>query len=348
MLYASDMFRSIEDGTRIELEDNPDDIPDLVAEILAYEVERRLQRNLGLGWQPRHAVLHRVRGRIDLRYTVTRRLLDRGAVACRFDELTFDTPRNRLVRAALTKLAGIVNRSELARRCRSLAARLERLGVKGDKPLRTEASVNSFGRFEANDRRMTAAAWLAFELALPTEETGYTALLTPFRDIEFLRVLFEKAVAGFYSVALSQSGWRVHSGKTIHWPQDKSTNGIDAILPSMKTDIVLDHHDLRRRIVIDTKFTAIFTSGQYRAESLHSGYIYQIYAYLRSQEHDGDPLAASASGVLLHPVVSGMVDEAVVIQGHPIRFATVDLAGPAIEIRRRLLDVKDPHPSHAG
>ena len=108
LLYASDLFRRIGDSTRTALEDNPDDIPDLVAEILSYEVERRLERNLSLGWQTREAELNRVRGRIDLRHTETRRLLERGKVACRFDELTIDTPRNRFVRAALTKLGGIV------------------------------------------------------------------------------------------------------------------------------------------------------------------------------------------------------------------------------------------------
>ncbi len=62
LLYASDLFRRIDDSSRVALEENPDDIPDLVAEILASEVERRLQRNLSLGWQTRKAVLNRVRG----------------------------------------------------------------------------------------------------------------------------------------------------------------------------------------------------------------------------------------------------------------------------------------------
>ena len=346
LLYASDLFRRIDANRLAGVEDNPDDIPDLVAEILVHEVERRLARNLSFGWQTRMAVLNRVRGRVDLRYTETHQLLERGKIACRFDELTVDTPHNRLVRAALAKLAGIAGRRDLSRRCRSLAARLERLGVKGEKPPRTEVSVDTAGLFDANDRLMVAAARLAYDLALPNEEPGSTALNSPYRAIEWLRHLFERAIAGFYAVTLSSSGWRVNPGKTFHWPNDNPTSGIESVLPSMKTDIVLDHSNSGRRIVIDTKFTAVLTSGQYRKESLRSGYIYQIYAYLRSQEGDGDPLSANASGLLLHPVVGDMVDEAVVIQGHPIRFATVDLAGTAGEIRCRLLTLKNPHPFH--
>ena len=58
----------------------------------------------------------------------------------------------------------------------------------------------------------------------------------------------------------------------------------------MRTDIVLDNNATGQRIVIDTKFTAILTEGWYRKESLKSGYLYQIYAYLRSQEESEDPL----------------------------------------------------------
>jgi 5-methylcytosine-specific restriction enzyme subunit McrC len=44
--------------------------------------------------------------------------------------------------------------------------------------------------------------------------------------------------------------------------------------------------------------------------------------------------------LLLHPSVSGeIVDEAVEIQGHLIRFSTVDLSLPAGKIRERLLAV---------
>ena len=348
LLYASDLFGRIDNERRTEVEENPDDIPDLVAEILAHEVERRLARNLSFGWRTQHATLNRVRGRVDLRYTETRQLLERGLIACRFDELTMDTPRNRLVRAALVKLTGTVGRRDLAHRCRSLAARLERLGVRGEKPARIEVSVDTFGRFDANDRLMVAAARLAFDLALPNEEFGDRRLKSPDRnDIGWLRRLFERAVAGFYDVVLTQSGWRVSAGKRIDWPKDSPTPGIESILPAMKTDIVLDHPADGRRMVIDTKFTSVLATGQYREETLRSGYIYQIYAYLRSQENDSDPLSATVSGLMLHPTVDGMVDEAVIIQGHAIRFATVDLGSTASVIRRQLLAMADPHPFYA-
>lgn len=341
MLYASDLFRSSGIGS-VGLEDTPDDLPDLVARILAQAVEIRLRRCLSPGYRSRDAVVHRVRGRIDVLKTERHRLLDRGVVACRFDELTFDTPRNCFVRAALETISRIVRSKELSHRCRSLAIGMRAAGVSGDAPTRLQMSTDRFGRHDAEDRVMVAAARLACDLALPTEAAGSHVLNLPNREITWVRRLFEKAVGGFYEVVLHPLGWHVRCGSKLSWPIEQRTSGIDRILPSMRTDIVLDHALSGRRVVIDTKFTSIVTGGWFREESLRSGYVYQIYAYLRSQAGCGDQLADCASGLLLHPSVGVCVDESVRIQGHSLRFATVDLAASAVEIRSQLLRMCDP------
>ena len=61
---------------------NPDDLADLVAEILAHAVEVRQRHRLNLGYRSRDAVLNRVGGRNDVLNTERHRSLDRGLVAC--------------------------------------------------------------------------------------------------------------------------------------------------------------------------------------------------------------------------------------------------------------------------
>lgn len=349
MLYASDLRQS--DQVKASgVEDNPDDIPEMIGEILAHVVERRMRRNLSFGYQSRHAVLNRVRGRIDLLRTDKRQLLQRGKVACRFEELTVDTPGNRLVLAALDKIAMIVRSSNLRGRCVSLAAALDRIGVSRKLVYRSDVSVEFFGRFDAADRLMVSAAHLALDLALPTESVGQRHLFSPEREEQWVRRLFEKAVEGFYDVVLEKSKWRVcpEGTRSLDWPTENETLRISRILPKMRTDIVLDNKDLGRRFIIDTKFTAIVTKGWHKDETLKSAYLYQIYAYLRSQEESDDPLWAEASGLLLHPAIDERVDESVVIQGHEIRFATVNLRGSASVIRRELLHVVGEDVALAG
>lgn len=338
MLYASDLFRQLNASGNRSFEDNPDDLPDLVAEILSHEVERRLRRNLSYGYRNRHEVLGRVRGRIDLLHTEAHHLLQRGVVACRFDELTIDTPRNRYVRSALEVISKFVGRRELAQRCRTLVGSLRRQGVVGERPRREETSVNRYGRHDAVDRKMVDAARLAIEMVIPTENSGTRNLPLPDRDINWIRRLFEKGIAGFYDVVLSRCGWRVNSGTRIRWPATDMSPRIYEVLPTMRTDIVLDHAEENRRIVIDTKFNSVLSSGWHRKEGIRSGYMYQIYAYLRSQEESGDPLDLKASGMFLHPSVGEMFSEWVDIQGHRIHFKTVDLAADTQTIRTQLLN----------
>ena len=118
----------------------------------------------------------------------------------------------------------------------------------------------------------------------------------------------------------------------------------------MVADIVLElrggnHGAQASRIVIDTKFTSIVTGGWQRERSLRSGNIYQMYAYLRSQESMNDPLSQNSTGVLLYPSLGEDYDEAATIQGHRIRFATVDLAAEARTIRQHLLRIVDEGPA---
>lgn len=230
----------------------------------------------------------------------------------------------------------------MSHRCRSLANGMKAMGVSGNAPTRAQLSIDRFVRNDANDKFMVAAAKLAFDLALPTESAGRNVLALPDREITWVRRLFEKAVGGFYGVVLQSQGWSVRCGGALNWQIEQKTLGIDSILPSMRTDVVLDHAPSGRRIVIDTKFTSIVTSGWYREETLRSGYVYQIYAYLRSQVGRGDRLADGASGLLLHPSVGSAVDETVIIQGHSIRFATVDLTASPGEIRSQLLNLCKP------
>lgn len=338
MLYASDLFRVL-DKSRKNVEENPDDIADLVAELLCYEVERRIRRNLSYGYQSQKKALNRIRGRVDLFTTERHQLLNKGKIACHYSKLTVDTARNRYVRAALEQLAKIVNSKILAHRCKSLATSMIRMGVIGQKPSDHEIFSGRFGRHDLNDRPMVATAKLAFNLVLPTEISGTHHLSSPDKNINWIRKIFEKGVAGFYKVVLPSTEWGVKGGRKLDWQIERESAGINKVLPLMQTDIILDHLISGHRIIIDTKFTSIFKQTQHKKERLDSGYIYQMYAYLRSQEKKEDPVTINASGLLLHPSIDKMVNEFVIIQNHEIRFATVDLGATAKEIRKQLLDI---------
>ncbi|WP_294541575.1 5-methylcytosine-specific restriction endonuclease system specificity protein McrC [uncultured Rhodoblastus sp.] len=334
-LYASGLAQ-FNDRFEAEVEDSPD-FKSLIARLLCYATEKRQRRNLSFGYRRREGILRRVRGRIDILETVSNDLFRRGEVACRFEELTIDTPRNRIVRAALAKLAGWLEDADLSHRCRMLANALGRVGVSGKKPTRSEIASDQIARHEGEDRLMVSLAKAVFDLVLPTESAGARTLLKAQREETEFRKLFEKAVGNFFASELPRDeGWRVYPGKQYVWPVSEASAGIRSYLPIMITDIILENETDGRRIIIDTKFTNILTPGQRGGFRFKTGHLYQLYAYLRSQERQNDPLSLNADGMLIYPAIGLDVDESALIQGHRMRFATIDLSQSTAEVVERL------------
>jgi 5-methylcytosine-specific restriction enzyme subunit McrC len=334
MLYASDLTRFGRTFNAI-VDEDINDISDLIARLLLDAVEKRFRRNFTRGYCHREQALTRVRGRINILLTESRQLLSRGEVFCRFEELTVNTPRNRLVRAALDLMTRLVRNRELTRRCRALAATLGRAGVNGLRPSRAELATDRIERNDSDDRYMVALSRLAFDLALPTEAPGATTLVSPDRDEAWVRRLFEKAVLGFARIELEPLGWSVRGGLTLEWQRSSVSKRLEEFLPRMVTDIVMDTPGGEKRLVIDTKFTSVLGVGRFGSASLKSEYIYQMYAYLRSQE-GCDVRWNTAAGLLLHPAIGYQLNEYVTIQGHSITFATVDLGESPTAIRNEL------------
>ncbi|MCJ2099461.1 5-methylcytosine-specific restriction endonuclease system specificity protein McrC [Methylobacterium sp. E-046] len=334
LVYAADLAGFLD---RAEADvDEETELPELLAILLATVVERRLRRSLSRGYRMTEAALPRVRGRIDWLATESGSLLRRGLVACRFEELTNDTPRNRLVRTALERMSAVVPKPELSRRCGALARTLAAQGVGSKRPTRSEFSKDQVARHDVEDRLMVAVATMALDLLVPAEAAGDVHLTRLDRDERLLRRIFEKAVAGFYRHELGGTrSVRVQLG--LSWDMAAPTPNLTALLPGMQADVILE--DAKRRTVIDTKFTGILTARPYGGESFKSPHLYQMYAYLRSQAGRGDMRADTAQGVLLHPSLDRHVDESVTIQGHRVRFATVDLARSGADVRGRLLEI---------
>ena len=193
-----------------------------------------------------------------------------------------------------------------------------------------------FGRHELVDKKVLATAELAFNLALINESTTMKGHTSPYKQAEWVRKLFEKAIGGFYKLKLDNV-WRVRTGQWLNWQVDHASRRTSELLPSMQLDICLENRQLDKRIVIDTKYTDITTSHYLGGESFKSGYIYQLYTYLRSQEKPSDTMSLRSTGMLLHPSVGVSYDESAVIQGHEFRFCTVDLTRSSAEIANQLL-----------
>jgi class 3 adenylate cyclase len=77
--------------------------------------------------------------------------------------------------------------------------------------------------------------------------------------------------------------------------------------------------------------------------TIKSGYLYQLYSYLASQSGRGNPGHDNAEGVLLFVKTENRdVFDKVTIQGHRIRFLSVDLGERPAQIRERWMQCLTP------
>lgn len=335
VLYASDEYRSQRMGPGTWDRDDAE-LPDLLGRMLTQAVEERLRRPLTRGYTRTTGPVRKVRGRIDAWQTERGAYWPRGQVVCTWHEHSLDTPRHRLVLAALLAMARVVRDPKVRARCREQATALQQLGVQWVQVDARSADLEVFGRHDAHDRSMVQLARLALELILPSDERGPTPLPDPGREERWVRKLFEKAVLGFYRAHLCSGGWTVSGSQPLQWPVDDASAGARDWLPGMRLDISLRSPE-GQRMVIDTKFTTLLQSGHHSKERFSSGHLYQLYAYLRTQAGTGDPMHDHAHGVLLYPSIGVDHLEWVTLQGHRMTLATVDLASTPAKMRSDLM-----------
>jgi 5-methylcytosine-specific restriction enzyme subunit McrC len=108
----------------------------------------------------------------------------------------------------------------------------------------------------------------------------------------------------------------------------------------MRPDLVLEERSTGRVLVLDTKFTPkSLIENQWGKKEFDSSHLYQLYAYVKTQEHVSEE-HRHASGILLYPSVDGtLLSETIQLQDIALRVESVDLTLPWQKVEERLLQV---------
>lgn len=311
----------------------------LLGRMLAASTRELLRRQLTRAHSARSDVIRGIRGRVNFDQSMKRLLFHHGAAHCTFPELNLDSLKNRIIRATLHKLAGEPRLQHVDRE-RELELRVELRGLVEEMravPL-VEVTRSHFGRLQLsrNDRDYAfplAICRLVATLEMPAETDGDHALVALLRDEITFHDLFERFVRNFYRMHLKNS--RVGS-EALSW-HDEFNN---PLTPGMDTDVTItDTAAPYRRTVIDTKYSiSTLAKTQFGGKRFKSDNLYQLYTYLRTQEHL-TPSHRDANGILLYPKTEDEVDSEMRVQGHNMRVATLNLADDWQKIEKRLLDL---------
>ena len=166
---------------------------------------------------------------------------------------------------------------------------------------------------------------------MPLEADGNQPLAHIDRDALLLHRIYERFVANFYKLHLWD--WEVTAQKRLDWHAREASDHLPAMVP----DLVLKNRTTGQIIILDTKFTAeSLVENRWGKPVYDSSHLYQLYAYLRSQEHLSEAYR-NALGILLYPAARYKLSETVRLQDHILRMECVDLAAPWQDVEMHLI-----------
>ena len=254
-------------GEMAKLTTQPHNLLEIVIRLFAARSLAAVRRGL-----PRHYLeaaedLKLLRGRLDATRQMTHLAVRSDLLACRFDELSENTPLNRVLKAAVAKLADVTRSAATARRLAELRARFEFVANPTD-PLREKVRLDRTNR-PFHELYRLALLLLAEEWQSTTAgRTRGFALLFAMND------LFEEFVGR--SVRLAATPWRVHLQHRRHHAIDADNRALFALRP----DIVVEAPE--GLLVLDTKWKRL--DHREATLAIDQSDVYQMIAYAHAYD----------------------------------------------------------------
>ena len=322
-----------EQGYRAVATEDFDNAVELCAAILERGVSLQLKRGLGQEYVNRSEARSCLRGKIEVTESVKSQAVWRRQLVCSYDEFSVDTTMNRVIKATVALLV----RADISRaRKKSLKKLMVFFADVRDIDLHR---VDWNMRFERNNRTyrmLMAVCWLVVKGLLQTQSDGATRMMD-FFDEQRMSRLYEKFILEYYR--------REHprlraSASFVEWALD---DGMMDGLPAMRSDITLSARG--RVLIIDAKYYAATMQRNFDKRSVHSGNLYQIFAYVKNKQAALERVGerVEVSGMLLYAATDEEVQPDVTyrMSGNQIGVRTLDLDRPFEEICAQLDGIAD-------
>jgi 5-methylcytosine-specific restriction enzyme subunit McrC len=328
-------------GWMIDEAESAPTLDSLLASILIRLMQQRLRIGLGHNYVDEERRFPGVRGRINFAESLKQRTLDSGQLICEFQGFSANAPKNQTIRSTLARLLKVgqfgPSPKEVQQKLRRLIRDLDGIDFVELTPdfIRRQLLARSGG--DHDYRLMLSICDLIAQRQMPGGSEGGSSVVPAFdREALVLHNIYERFVANFYRIHLT--GWEVAAQKRLEWHAREASER----LPMMIPDLILQEEASDQIIILDTKFTAhSLIENQWGKPIFDSAHLYQLYAYLKSQEQLSEA-HHSAIGMLLYPAIQSKLSETIELQDHVIRIESVDLSAPWQEIEKQLIELIKP------
>ena len=200
-------------------------------------------------------------------------------------------------------------------------------------------SVNwniQYNRNNQTYRLLISVCYLVVKGLLQTNSDGSIRLMD-FLDEQRMHRLYEKFILEYYRKEFPEI---TANASKIPWQLD---DGNGTMLPEMNTDIMLTYGN--RVLIIDAKYYTHTTQSQFGKHTLHSGNLYQIFAYVKNKDYELADKSHEVSGMLLYAKTDEEVfpDNQYLMSGNKITVKTLDLNCDFTDIAKQLNAIVSEH-----
>ncbi len=288
------------------------DLLELLIQIFVRRLKKAMQAGLQRQYRTNDEELPFVRGTLKVVQQLTKRPVAPTQLYCQFDDLSEDTPLNRLLKAASTAVLGISRTQETQRELHQILDGLRYVGKSENalnEPVQLDRSTAAFKDLVPLARLLLTGNWQS----TTSGETTGTSLLFPMNE------LFERYVARRAQQTIGSEIVRKQHAK-----HHVLVNKLFRMIP----DLVFDYPS--GPVIVDTKWKSLDITDQKKLGVAQSD-VYQMLAYGHGYSND----SAKPRLVLLYPHPSDLGTNEGILRNWVLSGSGLPLSICSVDISRR-------------
>ena len=233
-----------------------------------------------------------IKGKVDVSESIKNQTIINHQLVCSFDNFSLDCYANRLLKTTMQLL------------------------IKSDIKSKRKKSLRKLLLYFKNVR----------SLDIKNIKKINWNMKFNFLDEQSMSRLYEKFILEYYKKHYPELK---PAAAYVNWALD---DGVDNLLPIMKTDITLTCGN--NVLIIDAKYYSHTTQLRFDKHTIHSNNLYQIFTYVKNKACNGN----NVSGMLLYARTDELIqpESSYVMSGNRIDVRTLDLDCDFEVIRRQL------------
>lgn len=305
-----------------------DNIAELYAAILEKGISMQIKRGLVRSYIDKTETLSTIRGKMDISDSIKTQALLRRQMVCTYDDFSVNMELNRILKSTALTLM----RSDIKKERKKSLRNLMLFFTEVDEiDLHTVNWNRTYSRNDQTYQMLVGICYLVYKGQLQSQKVGERKLMD-FQNEQLPSHLYEKFILEYYR---KEHPELTANASFIPWQLD---DGVDDMLPRMKTDISLSTRDGRKVLIIDAKYYGHTTQMQFGSNTLHSGNLYQIFTYVKNRQAGMAEGSSPVSGMLLYAKTDEEIvpDQEYQMSGNKITVRTLDLNQPFKQIAEDL------------